>query len=133
MSTSNFSSLLSPYRESLGTRRIPPGTVLAEIPLEAAKAYAVHLFDGLNVPIRIAYADRNTHDEHNFLGVKLLPNGGKTAPHPQVVFYVNGPYHVETLGYHNSDPSKWRTWMEFHLDACQVKPLIGALARSMTQ
>jgi len=130
MSTSNFSSLLSPYRES---RRIPPGKILAELPLEAAKAYPIHVFDGLDMIPRIAYADRNSHGENIVLGVKHLPIGGKTAPHPQVVFYVNGPYHVETLGYHNSDPSKWRTWMEFHLDACQVKPLIGALARRMTQ
>jgi hypothetical protein len=127
MSSSNFSSLLSPYRES---RRIPTGLILAELPLEAAKAYPIKVFDGLDMIPRIAYADRNSHGENIVLGVKLLPNGGKTAPHPQIVFYVNGSYHVENLGYYKSDPFNWKTWMEIHLDTREVKPLIEALARS---
>ena len=64
MSSSNFSSLLSPYRES---RRIPQGLILAELPLEAAKAYPIHVFDGLDMIPRIAYADRNSHGETVFL------------------------------------------------------------------
>jgi len=81
-------------------------------------------------PIRIAYADLNTHCERNILGVKLLPDGGKTAPHPQIVFYVNGPYHVETLGYQKSDPLKWTTWQEYHLNARDLPKLITAAIKA---
>ena len=118
--------LLSPKRE---TRRIPEGIVFAGIPLEACKAYPIRIWEGLELPPRIAYADRNTHNENNILNVKILPNGGKTAPHPQVVFYVNGPYHVETLGYNVSDPFKWTTWMEFHLDFRALEKLIEGLMK----
>lgn len=111
-------------------KRIPNGTVFGEIPLEACKAYPIRIFEGLGVAPRIAYADLNTHREHNNLSVKLLPDGGKTAPHPQIVFFVNGAYHVETLGYHVSNPFKWTTWMEFHLDARRLKRLIDAVIKA---
>jgi len=123
------SSLLSPKRGSLA-KRIPEGLIFAEVPLEACKAYPIHIFDGLNVAPRIAYADRNTHREDNRLSVKLLPNGGKTAPHPQIVFFINGPYHTETLGYNQSNPYDWTTWMELHLDARELDKIIDALIRA---
>jgi len=111
-------------------RRIPPGTVFGEIPLEACKAYPIRIWQGLNLPPRIAYADLNTHREVNKLSVKLLPDGGKTAPHPQIVFFVNGSYHVEEIGYNVSDPFAWTTWMELHLDARMLKRLIDAVIKA---
>jgi hypothetical protein len=111
-------------------KRIPEGQVFGEILVEACKAYPIHLFEGLGIAPRIAYADRNTHAENNILSVKVLPSGGKTAPHPQIVLFVNGPYHVETLGYQQSDPWKWTTWMEFHLDFRGLEELIEALMKA---
>jgi hypothetical protein len=111
-------------------KRIPEGTVFGEIPLEAAKAYPIRIWQGLNLEPRIAYADFNTHRERNMLSVKLLPDGGKTAPHPQIVFFVNGPYHVEQLGYTRSNPFSWTTWMELHLDARELKQLIDAVIKA---
>jgi hypothetical protein len=114
-------------------KRIPNGTITGEIPLEAAKAYPTRIFEGLSVAPRIAYADLNTHQEHNTLTVKLLPDGGKTAPHPQVVLFVNGPYHVETLGYNVSNPFAWTTWMEAHIDARELRRLIDAAIKAEIQ
>ena len=111
------------------TKRIPAGTVFGEIPLEAAKAYPIRIFQGTGLEPRIAYADLNTHHERNVLSVKLLPDGGKTAPHPQIVFFVNGPYHAETLGYNVSDPFSWTTWFEAHIDARELKKIIDALIK----
>jgi hypothetical protein len=111
-------------------KRIPDGTVFGEIPLEACKAYPIRIWQGLNIEPRIAYADFNTHRERNVLSVKLLPDGGKTAPHPQIVFFVNGPYHVEQLGYTRSNVWNWTTWMEFHLDARELKWLIDAVIKA---
>jgi len=116
----------SPKREAL-QRRIPEGVVFGEIPLEACKAYPIRIWQGLNQEPRIAYADFNTHQEQNILSVKLLPNGGKTAPHPQIVFFVNGPYHVETLGYTRSNAWNWTTWFEMHLDIRELSKIIDAL------
>lgn len=110
-------------------RRIPEGTIFGEIPLEACKSYPTRIWKGFNVEPRIAYADYNTHNEKNTLSIKLLPAGGKTAPHPQLVFFVNGPYHVETLGYQRSNAWEWTTWMEFHLDAKYLKQVINALIK----
>ncbi len=111
-------------------RRIPEGTLYGEIPLEACKAYPIRIWNGTGLEPRIAYADYNTHKECNTLSVKLLPNGGKTAPHPQIVFFVNGSYHVETLGYARSNAWNWTTWMEFHLDARELKKVIDAVIRA---
>lgn len=111
-------------------RRIPEGHIFGEIPLEAAKAYPIRIFQGLNVEPRIAYADLNTHQEKNTLSVKLIPAGGKTAPHPQIVFFVNGPYHVETIGYSRTDPFTWSTWMEFHLDCRVLNRFIDAIIKA---
>ena len=110
-------------------KRIPEGTIYGEIPLEACKAYPIRIWNGTNIEPRIAYADYNTHRERNTLSVKLLPNGGKTAPHPQIVFFVNGPYHVETLGYNRSDAWNWTTWMEFHLDIRELTKIVDAMIR----
>jgi hypothetical protein len=118
--------LLSPLRQ----KRIPEGQVFGEILVEACKAYPIHVFEGLGIEPRIAYADRNTHQENNVLSVKVLPSGGKTAPHPQIVLFINGPYHVETLGYQQSDPWKWTTWMELHLDFRGLEQLIEALMKA---
>jgi len=111
-------------------KRIPNGTIFGEIPLEACKAYPIRLWQGLDVEPRIAYADYNTHKERNILSVKLLPDGGKTAPHPQIVFFINGPYHVETLGYARSNAWNWTTWMEFHLDTKFLNKTIEALLKA---
>ena len=116
--------------QSSSTRRIPEGTITGEISLEACKAYPTKLFEGLQIQPRIAYADFNTHQEHNILSVKLLPDGGKTAPHPQIVFFVNGSYHVENLGYFKSDPLLWTTWLELHFDAKELKKIIDALIKA---
>jgi len=111
------------------TKRIPDGTVCGEIPLEAAKAYPLKLWTGTGLYPRIAYADLNTHREHNTLTVKLLPDGGKTAPHPQVVFFVKGPYHVEEISYAQSNVWDWTTWLETHVDARNLKKMIDALIK----
>lgn len=111
-------------------KRIPNGTIHAEIPLEAAKAYPIRIFNDLQTPPRIAYADLNTHNEHNTLTIKLLPDGGKTAPHPQIVLFVNGPYHVEQLGYNVSNPFNWTTWFETHIDAKFLDKTIDGLIRA---
>lgn len=111
-------------------KRIPPGTVLGTIPLEACKAYPIRIWQDTGLEPRIAYADLNTHREHNTLSVKVLPDGGKTAPHPQVVLFVNGPYHVESLGYVRSNAWKWTTWIELHVDARELKRLIDAAIKA---
>jgi hypothetical protein len=111
-------------------KRIPEGTIFGEIPLEACKAYPIRIWSGTGQPPRIAYADFNTHKERNMLSVKLLPDGGKTAPHPQIVFFVNGPYPVEKLGSARSNAWNWTTWMEFHLDARELKRIIDAVIKA---
>lgn len=113
-------------------KRIPEGTIFGNIPLEACKAYPIRLWQGLNFEPRIAYADFNTHQERNILSVKVLPNGGKTAPHPQIVFFVNGPYHVETLSYFKSNVWNWTTWMEFHLNSLEIYALLKAINEAKT-
>ncbi len=123
--------VFSPFSSKENTRRIPEGTIFGEVPLEAAKAYPIRIWSGVgSYNPRIAYADLNTHGEHNTLTVKLLPDGGKTAPHPQLVLFVNGPYHVEELGYTRSDPWKWTTWMELHLDTRVLNRLIDAIIKA---
>jgi len=117
----------SPQKNAYLPKRIPNGIIFAEIPLESAKAYPTRIFENLNINPKIAYADRNTHQEDNRLGIKLIPDGAKTAKHPQIVFYIKGPYHVETLAYFNSDPKKWSTWMEFHVDVKELKKMIESL------
>ncbi len=113
-------------------KRIPAGTVFGEVALESAKAYPIRIWNGTGIAPRIAYADLNTHREHNTLSVKLLPDGGKTAPHPQIVLFVNGPYHVENLGYVRSDAWNWTTWFEAHVNAEKktLDKLIEALIRA---
>lgn len=115
--------LLSPHIE----KRIPPGPIIARIPLESAKAYPMRIWEGLANSPRIAYSDRNSHHEDPTLNIKVLPEGAKTAQHPQIVLFVNGAYHIENLGYLRSDPSKWTTWMEIHLDARGLGELISSL------
>jgi hypothetical protein len=108
-------------------KRIPPGPVIARIPLESAKAYPMRIWEGLANPSRIAYSDRNSHGEDPTLNIKIAPGGAKTAQHPQVVFFVNGSYHIEELSYLRSDPRNWTTWMEIHLDARGLGELISSL------
>ena len=117
------SPLLSPHMD----KRIPPGHVIAKIPLESAKAYPMRIWEGLANSPRIAYSDRNSHDENPTLNIKVAPGGGKTAPHFQVVLFVTGAYHIEELSYLRSDPTKWTTWMEIHLDARGLDELIISL------
>lgn len=114
-------------------RRLPDGIPIAEIPLESCKAYPIKPWIDQKTPPRIAYADLNTHNEQNQLSIKLLPGGGKTAPHPQIVLYIKGPYHVETLGYTRSDPLTWTTWMELHLDSKFLGQFLNALVKAKQQ
>lgn len=124
----NFKFEASPKQEA--RKRIPQGLIFGEIPLEAAKAYPTRIWHGTGLPPRIAYADKNTKGENNFLGVKLLHDGAKTAPHPQIVLYVNGPYHTESLGYTRSNPWQWTTWIELHIDTRELNHLIDAVIRA---
>jgi hypothetical protein len=119
-------NLLSPIRQ----KRIPPGPTISRIPLESAKAYPMRIWEGLGNPPRIAYSDRNSRHENPTLNIKIAPGGGKTAPHPQVVLFVNGAYHIEELSYLRSDPRNWTTWMEIHLDARGLDELISSLIRA---
>lgn len=118
--------LLSPQME----KRIPLGPTISRIPLESAKAYPMRIWEGLNNSPRIAYSDRNSHGEDPTLNIKIAPGGAKTAQHPQIVFFVNGAYHIENLGYLRSDPGKWTTWMEIHLDVRDLGELISSLIRA---
>ena len=125
-STKGQPILLSPVRE----KRIPPGPTLSRIPLESAKAYPMRIWEGLANPPRIAYSDRNSRHENPTLNIKIAPGGGKTAPHFQVVLFVNGSYHIEELSYLRSDPKQWTTWMEIHLDAIGLDELINSLIQA---
>jgi len=111
-------------------KRIPDGQILGVAQLEACKAYPTRIWNGTGLEPRIAYADLNTHKERNTLSVKFLPGGAKTAPHPQVVFFVKGSYPVEKFVYNKTDPLDWTTWMEFHLDARELKHVIDAVIRA---
>jgi hypothetical protein len=111
-------------------KRIPEGTILSQIPLEAAKSYPTQYFTERNLPITIAYADANTKNEQNTLTIKLLPNGGKTATHPQIVLYIQGSYHLEKLLYLNSNAANWRTWMEVHIDTKYLLQIVNALIKA---
>lgn len=111
-------------------KRIPQGTVTGIIPLDAAKAFPSHLFS-TKEEIRFAYADQK-NNEHIELQVKVAPNGAKTAPHPQLICFIRGDYHPEPFYNYGggSDPFKWTTWMEFHLDAENINLFITALFRA---
>lgn len=111
-------------------KRIPDGIILGEVPLEAAKSFPVHVWQGTGIDPRIAYADLNSHGEHNTLTLKFLPDGAKTAPHPQLVLFVKGPYHVETLDYYRSNVWDWSTWQEVHIDTKHLKLLIDAAIKA---
>lgn len=124
------SSAAAPQKATPQSKRIPEGTIFGEIPLEACKAFPINLWRGLNIEPKIAYADLNTHNEQNTLSVKLLPGGGKTAPHPQIVCFIKGPYHVESIGYNRSNVWDWTTWMEFHLDAKFLERTIDAMIKA---
>lgn len=108
-------------------KKIPPGKVYGEIPLEACKSYPVKIFQDENVII--AVADKNTRNDKITLTIKLEPQGCKTAKHPQIAFYIKGRYHPEHLGYYKSEPNEWRTWIEFYLDLRDLKKIIDALMR----
>lgn len=117
-----------PQRQILNLR-IPEGVNIGAVPLEACKSYPIKVFEGLGIPPKIAYADLNTKKERNDLIVRWVPDGGKTAPHPQVCFFVRGKYHVENLVYNVSDPFEWATWIEFVLHSRDLKKLIDALIK----
>lgn len=112
-------------------RRIPQGTIIAEIPLEAAKAYPTRIFTGTGIyPPKIAYADLNSKGEKNTLIIKLIPDGAVHAPHPQIVLAVKGSYHIEEISYNNANPFTWTTWMEQHVDAIHLQEMIDALYKA---
>lgn len=115
-------------------KRIPKGTICGEISLESAKAYPLRLWTGTGLEPKIAYADLNSKGEHNTLSVKLLPDGGKGAEHPQIVLFVNGMYHVEAISqnpeYRSTNPWTWTTWLEVHMNAEELQNFIDALYRA---
>lgn len=112
-------------------KRLPIGTTfLGLVPLEACKAYPTRIWDGTGLAPRIAYADANTKHEHNDLLVNFLPEGNKSAPHPQIVLITRGAYHTETFLYEKTDPRSWSTWMEVHLDARLLDRLVDPLIRA---
>jgi hypothetical protein len=90
----------------------------------------VKLWQNTGIEPRIAYADWNTHREANTLSVKLLPDGCKTAKHPQIVFFIKGNYHVEQLSYFHSNVWDWSSWQEFHLDARNLPKIIDACLKA---
>ncbi len=117
------------------TKRIPNGKIYDEIPLEAAKSYAIKIWEGTGIWPRIAYADHNTHpDENPTITVKLLPDGGKTAPHPQIVFFAKSKYHTEEISrnpdYRHSNPFEWTTMFEAHLDGRILRRFHEAVVRA---
>lgn len=136
-SRSFTSSAFAPFSQcspkQANPKRIPEGIILGEIPLEAAKSFPIRIWQGTGIEPRIAYADLNSHGEHNTLTLKLLPDGAKTAPHPQLVMFVKGPYHVETLDYYKSNVWDWSTWQEVHVDAKHLKLLIDAAIKAELQ
>jgi hypothetical protein len=109
-----------------GEKKLLPGVVYAEIPLDACKCYPIRAFAGSN-PF-IVVSDRNTKKENPTLTVKLEP-GCKTAPYPQVAFYIKGDYHTENILYPRSNPREWATWIEFYADKKQLEEIIDTLIR----
>lgn len=111
-------------------RRIPEGEILAAIPLDSAKSYPTKMYQ-THQEIRFAYADISNNEKIQ-LQIKLIPGGAKTSPHPQLVLFVQGDYHVERwLNYGGqSDPFNWTTWMELHLDAKVLNRLIEAVIKA---
>ncbi len=121
--------LLSPKQNAYSnTKKLLPGKVYAEIPLDACKCYPTRIFADVGVKPVIAVADRNTKKENPILAIKLEP-GCKTACYPQIAFYVKGNYHLENVLYPKSNPHEWVTWIEFYLDGRQLKEVIEALIR----
>lgn len=112
-------------------KRIPKNsTFIGLVPLEAAKSYTPRIFEGTGLEPRIAYADLNTKHEQNDLLINFLPEGNKSAPHPQVVLIRKGTYHWENFWYEKTNPMEWGTWDEMHIDARDLKKLCDAVIRA---
>jgi hypothetical protein len=118
--------LLSPKQNAYPNKKLLPGVVFAEIPLDACKCYPIRAFAGSN-PF-IVVSDRITKKENPTITVKLEP-GCKTAPYPQIAFYIKGDYHTENILYPKSDPNKWITFVEFYLGTRELDRLIDSLIR----
>lgn len=112
--------------------KIAQGKTIAEIPIDACKAYPIRIFEGLSIAPRIAVADRNTRNDDAKLMITLIP-GCKTAPHPQIGFIVKGPYHMEQIAYAKSNPFDWATWIELYIDAKDLGKIIDGLIRLQLQ
>jgi len=110
-------------------KRIPEGFLVADIPLESCKAFPVQIWKGLQVNPRVAYSDQK-NGEATSLGIKLLPHGAKTAPHPQLCFFIKGNYHIEELSYCKSNMWNWRTWIEFTANAYEIDHIINSLTKT---
>ncbi|MCX8151387.1 MAG: hypothetical protein N3D85_07825 [Candidatus Bathyarchaeota archaeon] len=110
-------------------KRIPEGLLVADIPLESCKAYPMQIFKDTPVKPRVAYSDHRNGETTN-LCIKLLPNGAKTAPHPQLCFFIKGNYHIEELSYCQSNVWNWRTWIEFVANAYEIDHIINSLAKT---
>lgn len=112
-------------------KRIPEGYIIGDIQLEACKAYPIRIFSDIDMKPRIAYSDMK-NGENSRLYLKLLPKGAKTAPHPQLCFFVKGEYHIEELTYLVSNAFSWSTWIEFAINVKQINQLISALSQVKT-
>lgn len=124
---SNRASKISlPVSRVAGEKKLLPGVVYAEIPLDACKCYPIRAFASSD-PF-IVVSDRNSKKENPTLTVKLEP-GCKTAPYPQVAFYIKGDYHTENILYPRSNPREWATWIEFYLNKQQLDQMIDTLIR----
>ena len=110
-------------------KRIPEGFIIANIPLESCKAYPMLLWKDISAKPRIAYSDQK-NGETNSLKIKILPKGAKTAPHPQLSFFVQGNYHIEELSYLNSNAFEWRTWIEFQTNTYEIDHLLTSLIKA---
>jgi hypothetical protein len=117
---------LSPTQNAYPNKKLLPGIVFVEVPLDACKCYPIRAFAG-STPF-IVVSDRNSKKEDPTLTVKLEP-GCKTAPYPQVAFYIKGDYHTENILYPRSNPRTWATWVEFYLNKKDLDRIIESLIR----
>ncbi|MGF3573539.1 MAG: hypothetical protein ACQXXG_09005 [Candidatus Bathyarchaeia archaeon] len=111
-------------------KRVPRGFLIANIPLESCKAFPIQIWKGLSVKPRVAYSDQK-NGEATSLCIKLI-EGAKTAPHPQLNFYVKGNYHIEELQYYKSNFWNWQTWIEFEINTNELDHILASLQKAKT-
>lgn len=117
----------------MAPRKIPEGKFCIEIPVDSAATFPIRAFKELGVkPVQVI-ADRYGREDEIRLGLGLKPLGCKTARHPQIVFYIKGNYHLETLSHYKTNPFNWKTWFHFYIDVRDLKGLIDALTRIQSE